>query len=164
MKRYPLQTLVKLRAHRTALARTHMLEKQAAARACREQCARIEAGIEALGVERASQRQRLLDPPPPGQPWPVAMEQREAHIGLLGERIVMEQANLQQARERLRAAEDELDQARQAWVRAQAREDALEKRRDAWHGEQLALEGRREEEAAADLVQARATRAMHEPQ
>ena len=92
------------------------------------------------------------------------MEQREAHIGLLGERIVMEQANLQQANQRLAAAERELDEARQAWVRAQAREDALAKRREAWVGEQVALEGRREEEAAADLVQARAARAMHEPQ
>jgi len=163
VKRYPLQTLVKLRAHRTALARTHMLEKQAAARTCREQCARIEAGIQALGEERTAQRARLLDPPPPGQSWPVAMEQREAHVELLGERIVSEQANLQKANERLRAAEGELDQARQAWVRARAREDALEKRRDAWRGEQLALEGRREEEAAADLVQARAARMMHEP-
>src|SRR5690606_5505061 len=99
-----------------------------------------------------------------GQPWAVAMEQREAHIDLLGERIVTEQANLQQANERLRAAESELDQARQAWVRAQAREDALAQRRDAWRGGQLALEGRREEEAAADLVQARGARAMHEPQ
>ncbi|AOH35926.1 hypothetical protein BGP89_05755 [Luteimonas sp. JM171] len=164
MKRYPLQTLIKLRAHRTALARTHMLEKQAAARACREQCERIEAGIQALGEERAAQRRRLLDPPPPGQPWAVAMEQREAHVELLGERIVMEQASLQQARQRLDAAERELDDARQAWVRAQAREDALHKRRDAWRGEQLALEARREEEAAADLVQARPARAMHEPQ
>ena len=163
MKRYPLQTLIKLRAHRTALARTHMLEKQAAARACREQCARIEAGIQALGEERAAQRSRLLDPPPAGQPWAVAMEQREAHVELLGERIVTEQASLQKANERLRAAEQELDQARQAWVRAQAREDALAKRRDAWRGEQMALEGRREEEAAADLVQARAARMMPEP-
>jgi len=163
VKRYPLQTLVKLRAHRTALARTHMLEKQAAARACREQCARIEAGIQALDEERASQRRQLLDPPPAGQPWAVAMEQREAHVELLGERIVTEQASLQKANERLRAAEQELDQARQAWVRAQAREDALAKRRDAWRGEQMALEGRREEEAAADLVQARAARMMHEP-
>ena len=163
MKRYPLQTLIKLRAHRTALARTHMLEKQAAARACREQCARIEAGVQALGEERAAQRSLLLDPPPAGQPWAVAMEQREAHVELLGERIVTEQASLQKANERLRAAEQELDQARQAWVRAQAREDALAKRRDAWRGEQVALEGRREEEAAADLVQARAARMMHEP-
>lgn len=158
MKRYPLQTLLKLRVHRTEKARVEMLEKQATARACREQCTQIEAGIRALHDERGSQRRRLLDPPPPGQPWPVAMEQREAHIDLLGERIVAEQANLKQAQERLRAAEQALDQARQAWMRARSREDALEKRKDDWRGEQVALEGRREEEAAADLVQARAMR------
>lgn len=160
MKRYPLQTLIKLRAHRTDKARMEMLEKQAAARACREQCERIEAGIQALGEERAAQRHRLLDPPPPGQAWPVAMEQREAHIDLLGERIVAEQKNLQQARERLKAAEQALDQARQAWVRARGREDALHKRRDAWRVEQFALEGRKEEEATADLLQGRTMRGM----
>ena len=140
-----------------------MLEKQGAARACREQCARIEAGIQQLGEERTAQRHRLLDPPPPGQAWPVAMEQREAHIDLLGERIVAEQKNLQQAREQLKAAEQALEQARQAWIRARGREDALHKRRDAWRIEQVALEGRKEEEAAADLLQGRALRAMTEP-
>lgn len=160
MKRYPLQTLIKLRAHRTEKARLEMLEKQAAARACREQCTRIEVGIRELGEERESQRQRLLDPPPPGQAWAVAMEQREAHIQLLAERIMVEQKNLQQARERLKAAEQVLDQARQAWIRARGREDALHKRRDAWRLEQVALEGRREEEAAADLLQGQALRNM----
>ena len=164
MKRYPLQTLLKLRGHRTAKARLVVLERRAAVRACQAACDHIGEGIRALQGERASQRHRLLDPPPPGQAWPVAMEQREAHIDLLGERIVAEQAKLQQAREKLAAAERELEQARQAWLRARAREEALEKRRDAWRGEQRALQGRREEEAAADLVQARAARNATQPQ
>ena len=164
MKRYPLQTLLKLRGHRTAKARLVVLEKRAAVHACRDQCDRIQDGIRALEAERALQRQRLLDPPPPGQAWPVAMEQREAHIDLLGERVVAEQARLKQAREKLAAAERELEQARQAWLRARAREEALEKRKDAWRGEQHALQGRREEEAVADLVQARAARHTMEPQ
>lgn len=163
MKRYPLQTLLKLRGHRTGKARLEVLEKRAAVRACRDVCDRIQDGIRALEGERASHRQRLLDPPPPGQAWPVAMEQREAHIDLLGERIVAEQKNLQQAREQLKAAEQVLEQARQAWIRARGREDALHKRRDAWRIEQVALEGRKEEEAAADLLQGRALRAMTEP-
>lgn len=154
MKRYPLLKLLRLRAHRTEKARLDVLEKQAAARACREQCQRIEGNIQVLQEERGSQRRRLLDPPPPGQPWPVAMEQREAHIDLLGERIVAEQASLQQARERLKAAERMLEQVKQVYFRARAREDALEKRKDLWRDEQVALEGRREEDAAADLVQA----------
>lgn len=164
MKRYPLQTLLKLRGHRTAKARLEVLEKRAAVRACHEQCDRIQDGIRGLQDERGSHRQRLLDPPPPGQAWPVAMEQREAYIDLLGERIVAEQARLKHAREKLAAAERDLEQARQAWLRARAREDALEKRKDAWRGEQHALLGRREEEAAADLVQARAARHTMEPQ
>lgn len=164
MKRYPLQTLLKLRGHRTGKARMVVLEKRAAVRACQDACEHLEGGIQALQGERAGQRRRLLEPPPPGQPWAVAMEQREAYIDLLGERIVAEQAKLRQAREKLAAAERELDQARQDWLRAKAREDALEKRRDDWRGEQRALQGRREEEAAADLVQARAARNTTEPQ
>lgn len=154
MKRYPLQTLLKLRAHRTEKARMEVLEKQAAVRECRQACERIETGIRALSEERAGQRRRLLDPPAAGQPWPVVFEQREAHVELLGERIVAERANLKQAQERLKAAEGVLEQAKQAYFRAKAREDALEKRKGVWRDEQVALEGRREEDAAADLLQA----------
>lgn len=152
MKRYPLHTLLKLRAHRTEKARLVVLEKQSAARACAEECSRLEGNIKALGEERGAHRLRLLDPPPAGQPWPVVLEQRQAHIDLLGERIVAEQKTLQQAREKLKAAERALEEAKQAFFRAKAREDALEKRKDLWRGEQVALEGRREEEAAADLL------------
>lgn len=160
MKRYPLQTLLRLRAHRTDKARLVVLEKRAAVRTCQEACERIQGAIRALEAERASQRQRLSAPPPEGQPWAVAMEQRQAHIDLLGEQVVAEQGRLAKAREQLAAAERELEQARQEWTRARAREDALEQRRDAWQGEQRALQGRREEEAAADLVQARARTTM----
>lgn len=164
MKRYPLQTLLKLRGHRTGKARMVVLEKRMAVRACQEQCEGIEAGIRALEGERVSQRHRLLDPPPPGQGWAVAMEQRQAHIDLLGEQVVAEHVRLRQARERLAGAERELEDARQAWLRARSREDALEKRKDAWRGEQIALQGRQEEEAAADLMQGRAMRHDTEPQ
>ena len=44
---------------------------------------------------------------------------------------------------------------KQAFFRAKAREDALEKRKALWRGEVVALEARIEEDAAADLVQAR---------
>lgn len=155
MKRYPLQTLLKLRAHRTENARLAVLEKQRAVRACREECTRIEGEIDGLGQERATQRRRLLDPPPPGQPWPQALEQREAHIELLGEQIVAARQRLQQAQQKLQQAERELEEAKQAFFRAKAREDALEKRKGVWRGEQAALEARKEEDAAADLELAR---------
>ncbi|MCD9032384.1 phosphoenolpyruvate carboxylase [Luteimonas sp. Y-2-2-4F] len=155
MKRYPLQTLLKLRAHRTEAARQAVLEKQRAVAACREECQRIGGEIEALGQERADHRARLLDAPPAGVPWPVALERREAHIGLLGEHIVAAQQRLQAAQARLREAEQALETAKQAYFRAKAREDALEKRKRVWRDEQFALEAHQEEDAAADLLLAR---------
>lgn len=155
MKRYPLQTLLKLRAHRTENARLEVLEKQRAVRACQDECSRIELGITELGRERAGHRHRLLDPPAAGLPWPVVLEQRQAHIDLLAERIVAAQMSLQQAKQRLQEALAALEEAKQAYFRARAREDALEKRKGLWRAEQVALEDRREEEAAADLMQAR---------
>ena len=85
MKRYPLQTLVKLREHRTEAARQRVLERQREAQACRDACLAVEGEIIALAFEQKQQRARLLDPPPAGVPWPNALAQREAHIGLLGE-------------------------------------------------------------------------------
>lgn len=155
MKRYPLQTLIKLRAHRTELARKAVLERQREARACRDECARIEGEIDALRQERSGQRMRLLDPPPPGAPWSMVLEQREAHIDLLGEQVEAACQRLQQAQQRLQAAERALEEAKRAFFRAKAREDALEKRRDVWRDEQVALETRKEEDAAADLSLAR---------
>ncbi|MEZ0472854.1 hypothetical protein [Luteimonas salinilitoris] len=155
MKRYPLQTLIKLRAHRTELARKVVLDKQQQARACREACARIEGEIEALRQERSGHRMRLLDPPPPGGHWPLVLEQREAHIDLLGEQVQAACQRLQQAQQQLQAAERALEEAKQAFFRAKAREDALEKRKGVWRDEQVALEMRKEEDAAADLSPAR---------
>ena len=82
MKRYPLQTLVRLREHRVEAARQQVLDRQREARECQD----------ALDFEQKQQRARLLDPPPPGVPWPNAMAQREAHIGLLGEQADESQA------------------------------------------------------------------------
>ncbi|NZA26789.1 hypothetical protein H0E84_10375 [Luteimonas sp. SJ-92] len=155
MKRYPLQTLLKLRAHRTENARLTVMEKQRAAIACREECARIQGELQTLRDQRASHRLRLLDPPPPGMPWPPVLEQRQAHIDLLGEQADAAQQNLQQAQQRLQAAERALEEAKQAYFRAKAREDALHKRKGMWHDEQNALEARKEEDAAADLQLAR---------
>lgn len=155
MKRYPLQTLIKLREHRTEAARQRVLERQREAQACRDACTRVQAEITGLGNERRSQRARLLDPPPPGVPWPNALAQREAHIELLGERAEAARQRLAKAQEALRAAEAAVAEARTEFFRAKARLDALEKRRDVWRGEQSVLEARQEEGAAEDLLQAR---------
>lgn len=155
MKRYPLQTLLKLRAHRTENARLAVLEKQRAAIACREECARIEGELDGLREQRAAHRLRLLDPPPPGSSWPSVLEQRQAHIDLLAEQAETARQCLQQAQQRLQAAERVLEEAKQAYFRAKAREDALHKRKGLWRDEQNALEARREEDAAADLQLAR---------
>ena len=154
-KRYPLQKLLQLRAHRTEKARLVVVEKQRAVRECREACERIEGEIAALRAERAGQRLRMLDPPPPGIPFPLALEQREAHIDWLGEQEHAARQRLQQAQQKLQQAEQALAEAMQAFFRAKAREDALEKRKALWRGEVIALEARQEEDAAADLVQAR---------
>lgn len=159
-KRYPLQTLLRLREHRTQAARMVVLEKQRALHAARDACTRIEGEIADLRAEQAAQRRRLLDPPTPAQlssgiPWPQQLAQREAHIDLLGEQVVAAQARLAKAVEAMRAAEKALADARAAFFRAKARQDALEKRRDLWRGEQRALAARAEEAITEDLLQAR---------
>jgi hypothetical protein len=153
-KRYPLQQLLQLRAHRTEKARLVVVEKQRAVRECRQACDRIEQEIVALRQERAGQRLRMMEPPPQGMPLPLALEQREAHIEWLGEQEQAAQLRLQQAQQRLLQDEQALVAAMQEFFRAKAREDALEKRKGVWRGEMLALDARREEDAAADLVQA----------
>lgn len=155
MKRYPLQTLVRLREHRTEAARQRVLEKQREAQSCRDACLKLEGEIIALQFEQSQQRARLLDPPPAGVPWSNALVQREAHIELLGEQAEAARQRLFKAQETLRAAEAALAEARAEFFRAKARQDALEKRRDVWRGEQSSLEARQEEGAAEDLLQAR---------
>ncbi|MGY1408396.1 hypothetical protein ACW5EG_02250 [Luteimonas sp. A611] len=152
--RYPLQQLLQLRAHRTGKARLVVVERQRAVRECRQACERIEQEIVELRRERAGQRLRMMEAPPPGIPFPLALEQREAHIDWLGEQEQAAQLRLQQAQQKLQQAEQALAAAMQEFFRAKAREDALEKRKGVWRGEMLALEARREEDAAADLVQA----------
>ena len=153
-KRYPLQQLLGLRAHRTGKARLLVAERQRAVGACREACTRIEGEIDALRQERAGQRLRMLAPPPAGMPLPLALEQRQAHIEWLGEQEQAARQRLAQAQQQLKQAEQALAEAMQAFFRAKAREDALEQRRQVWRGEQAAFESRREEDLAADLVQA----------
>lgn len=155
MKRYPLQTLVRLREHRTEAARQRVLELQREARACRDACLALEGEITALALEQKQQRVRMLDPPPPGVPWPSALAQREAHVEWLGEQAEAARQRLSRAQEALRVAEAAVAEARTAFFRAKARLDALEKRRDVWKGEQTMLEARQEEGAAEDLLQAR---------
>ena len=153
-KRYPLQKLLQLRAHRTEKARLQVVERQREVRECREACERIGEEIAQLRRERAGQRLRLLEPPPPGIPFPLALEQREAHIDWLGEQEQAVHQRLMQAQQKLAQAEQALAAAMQDFFRAKAREDALEKRKGVWKGEVIALEARQEEDAAADLVQA----------
>ncbi len=161
-KRYPLQKLLQLRTHRTEKARLLVVERQRVVRECREACERIEAEIAALRAERSTQRLRMLDQPPPGIPLPLALEQREAHIDWLGGQEQAANQRLLLAQQKLQQAEQTLAEAMQAFFRAKAREDALEKRKMLWRGEVLALEARQEEDAAADLVQARhASRIRH---
>ena len=161
MKRYPLHTLLRLREHRTEVARLLVFERQRAVQACRDACTRIEHEILQLCDERGSQRARLLEPPPAGLAWPTVLAQREAHIEWLGAQIIAAQQRLAQAQQALREAEQALDEARQAFFRAKARQEALEKRRDSWRGEQRALEARQEEDATADLLMARGRPAHH---
>ena len=155
MKRYPLQTLVRLREHRTEAARQRVLERQREAQACRDACLRVEGEIIALDSAQRQQRGRMLDPPPPGVPWPNALAQREAHIDLLGEQAEAARQRLCKAQDTLRTAELAVAEARTAFFQAKARLDALEKRRDVWRGEQNVIELRQEEGAAEDLLQAR---------
>ncbi|VXB17472.1 conserved hypothetical protein [Luteimonas sp. 9C] len=155
MKRYPLQTLLQLREHRTEAARLVVLEKQRALQQCIEACTRVQGELTRLERDRSGHRTRLLDPPPPGVPWPAALTQREAHIDLLGEQIVGAQQRLSKAQETVRQAEAALQEARDAFFRAKGRQDALEKRRDLWKREQRGLFERQEEATNEDLLQAR---------
>lgn len=151
MKRYPLQQLLQLRAHRAAQARERVL-------ACRREVDRQQAVCDGIGREideldgaRRAHKARLLETPPAGVPWPVALSQREAHIDWLATKAQEARVRLASAQEVLRQAEHALQDAREAYLRAQAREDALHKRKDVWRGEQRALEARQEEAAAAEL-------------
>lgn len=155
MKRYPLQTLIKLREHRVDNARLLVLQRQREAAQCREACTRIEGEIALLDQEKGTQRRRLMDPPPPGTDWPTALAQREAHIDLLGLQANAARQRLAEAMEKLREAENALREAREAFFKAKARLDALEKRKDVWRGDLHAQELRMEEAANADLMQAR---------
>lgn len=155
MKRYPLQMLVQLRAHRAEAARMVVLEKQRAALECLDACTRIEGEVTTLQTDRQQQRARLLDPAPPGMPLSAALSQREAHIDLLAEQIVSTQQRLANAQETLRLAEVAVQDARDLFFRAKARQDALEKRRDVWRSEQHSALARQEEAAADDLQQSR---------
>lgn len=153
--RYPLQTLLQLREHRTEKARQALLEQQRVVQACRDECTRIEGEIADLARERQQQRGQLLAPPPPGLAWPAALAQREHHIDHLADLAVAARQRLTAAQQRLREAEAALEQARQAFFRAKSRQDALEKRKDVWTREQRTIESRREEAMAAELGSAR---------
>ena len=151
-KRYPLETLLKLREHRTEAARQVLLDKQRETRLCREKCVAIEGEIDTLQRDRTHHRVQLLAPPPPGMSWPAALEQREHHIEHLAELAVDARDRLKSAEQALRQAEQAQDEARAAYFRARARQEALEKRRDLWGREQRAWQNRRDEAAAEDLL------------
>ncbi len=159
MKRFPLQTLVRLREHRTDSARLLVTQRQRAAAMCRDACTGIEGEITLLQADQRGQRQRLMEPPPPAAlgTWPALLAQREAHVELLGEQVVAAQGRLADAREGLRVAEAAVDEARREFFRAKGRQDALEKRREVWRGEQVGLALQQEEAATDDLLQGRAS-------
>jgi flagellar biosynthesis chaperone FliJ len=161
MKRYPLETLLRLREHRTETARQVLLEKQRQTQACRDACTRIQDEIDGLERDRRHQRAQMLAPPPAGAPWPHALQQRERHIEHLGELAIAAQGRLKQAQAALRQAEQAQDEARVAYFRARARQEALEKRRDLWRRELRSLENRREEAAAEDLLLGRRPPLIH---
>jgi flagellar biosynthesis chaperone FliJ len=161
MKRYPLETLLRLREHRTETARQMLLEKQRQTQACRDACTRIQDEIDGLERDRRHQRAQMLATPPAGVPWPQALEQRERHIEHLGDLAMAAQGRLKQAQAALRQAEQAQDEARVAYFRARARQEALEKRRDLWRRELRSLENRREEAAAEDLLLGRRAPLIH---
>ncbi len=152
MKRYPLQTLIQVRAHRAEKARRHVLECLRRAETCRDACVRIEGEIIALQFQRNEQRARLLDPPPPGAGWSTTLAQREAHIDLLETQAEAARQRLFKAQAVLREAEEALAAARAAFFRAKAKLDALEQRKQHWRREETMRELRVEELAAADIV------------
>lgn len=161
MKRYPLQTLMQLREHRTEAARLVVLEKQRALQQCIEACTRVQGELTGLEQDRRGHRVRLMDPPPSGVPWPAALAQRETHIDLLGEQIIGAQQRLSKAQEAVRQAEVVVQEARDAFFRAKSRQDALGKRRDLWKHEQRGLQARQEEAVNEDLMQSRYMARQH---
>lgn len=154
-KRYPLQPLLKLREHRVEQARVELMQRREYAQQCRDACVRIEGEIIALQFERRQQRERLLEAPPPGLCAPQALSQRENHIAHLETLEQAARQRLFQAQDVLRQAELALEQARQAYFRAKSRLEALEKRKGIWRAEQGRLAARLEENAVADVLQAR---------
>lgn len=154
-QRFPLTKLILLREHRTEAARMALLEKQRETQACRDQCTQIEGEIESLGRDRSHHRAQLMAPPPPGTPWPMALEQRERHIEHLADMATAARTRLATAKEALQKAEQAQEQARVAYFRARARQEALEKRRDVWDREQRIAQARREESAADELMMGR---------
>ncbi len=157
MKRYPLATLIRLREHRTQAAQQLVLQHQREVAAKRAACMEIERHIDALGEERARQRRQLLDPPPAGIAWPMALAQRETHIELLQQQTELAHQQLLRAQQLLTEAEAELQKVREAFFRIKAREDALKKRKDLWREEQHSNELRQEELASAELLHRRTT-------
>lgn len=151
MKRFPLQVLLSLRAHRVEQARQTLLRRREEAQRCRDACVRVEGELIALQFERGRQRARLLEPPPDGLSPAQAFAQREAHIAHLETLADIVRQRLFAAQEQLRQAELAVEEARAAFFRAQARLDALEKRKDLWRSEQCRLAARAEESASADL-------------
>lgn len=154
-QKFPLDTLIQLREHRTEAARQVLLEKQAQTQQCRDQCAHIEAELDGLRRDRGHHRGQLFASPPSGIPWPLALEQRERHIEHLADLATTCQGRLQQAQQALLQAEKAQEEARAGYFRARARQEALEKRREHWHQEQRSLQARREEHIAEELMQGR---------
>lgn len=154
-ERYPLQTLLKLREHRAETARQALLERQRQTEACRDVCAQVEREIQALRHLHAGHRGQLLASPADDMAWSQVLAQRERHIALLLEQMQAAQVRRTQAQQALEAAEQAQAQARAEYFRARSRQEALEKRRDIWRKDMHAIQARREEAAAADLMQGR---------
>src|SRR3546814_16535073 len=86
MKRYPLHTLLRLRAHRTDAARQVVLQKQRAVQACRDACTRTAPELTQLGSAPAGQPARLIDTPTPGEEGWRGLAEREWDRDWLGRR------------------------------------------------------------------------------
>lgn len=154
-KRYPLQTLLKLREHRTEAARQVLLERQRETQGRRDACVAVEREIVELRDSHARHRGELLAPVSGDNSWPQVLAQRERHIELLLEQVQAAQLRLAEAQQALRVAEEAQDQAKAEYFRARSRQEALEKRKDVWRKGLRLEEARMEEMAAADLMQGR---------
>lgn len=154
-KRYPLETLLRLREHRTERARLALLDAQRHAQACRDQCTQIEGEIDALDNARRQQRARLMSPPPAGMGMSAALQQRECHVAHLLALADAARERLVQAQQRLQQAEQAQAEARTAYFRARSRQDALQQRRDMWRRDLRLTEARRDEAATDDLMSGR---------